>query len=91
MHITGTVTVQSVGTFLHHFKRSRAVPQKDVHSNGLASGDRIVVSDQEGRFVGLATGYLCEVNKMSLSCTLDRWKLMSYLKYFNQMVLKSSD
>lgn len=73
MHISGPV-VQSKGAFLHHFQRSCAVPQEGYHSNGLVSGDRIVVSDQEGHFVGLATGYLCEVNKMltSVSCTLDR-------------------
>lgn len=71
MRISGPV-VQSKGAFLHHFQRSCAVPLEG--GNGLVSGDRIVVSDQEGRFVGLATGYLCEVNKMltSVSCTLDR-------------------
>ncbi|XP_011607896.1 DNA replication ATP-dependent helicase/nuclease DNA2 [Takifugu rubripes] len=73
MHISGPV-VQSKGAFLHHFQRSCAVPQEGYHINGLVSGDHIVVSDQEGRFVGLATGFLCEVNKMftSVSCTLDR-------------------
>lgn len=70
--ISGPVTVRAEGAFLHRFQRSSSVPQRGFHSSGLASGDRIVVSDQEGRFVGLATGYLCEVNNTSVSCTLDR-------------------
>ncbi|XP_034080188.1 DNA replication ATP-dependent helicase/nuclease DNA2 isoform X1 [Gymnodraco acuticeps] len=72
VQLSGPVTVQSEGVFLHSFQRSSAVPQKSLVSSGLASGDRIVVSDQEGRLVGLATGYLCEVSRTSISCTLDR-------------------
>lgn len=72
MAISGPVMVQAEGAFLHRFQRSHSVPQNGLHSSGLASGDRIVVSDQEGRFVGLATGYLCEVNETSVGCTLDR-------------------
>ncbi|XP_037603168.1 DNA replication ATP-dependent helicase/nuclease DNA2 [Sebastes umbrosus] len=72
VQLSGPVTVQSEGVFLHRFQRSGTVPQKGLASSGLASGDRIVVSDQEGRLVGLATGYLCEVSKTSISCTLDR-------------------
>lgn len=70
--ISGPVAPQAEGAFLHRFQRSRSAPQKGFHGSGLASGDRIMVSDQEGRFVALATGYLCEVNKTSVSCTLDR-------------------
>ena len=70
--LSGSVTVQSEGVFLHRFQRSSAAPQKGLTNSGLASGDRIVVSDQEGRLVGLATGYLCEVSRTSISCTLDR-------------------
>ncbi|XP_070820257.1 DNA replication ATP-dependent helicase/nuclease DNA2 [Chaetodon trifascialis] len=72
VQLSGPVTVQSEGVFLHRFQRSSAVPQKDLANSGLASGDRIVVSDQEGRLVGLATGYLCEVSRTWISCTLDR-------------------
>ncbi|XP_070685993.1 DNA replication ATP-dependent helicase/nuclease DNA2 [Pempheris klunzingeri] len=72
MQLSGPVTVQSEGVFLHRFQRSSAVPQKGLANTGLASGDRVVVSDQEGRLVGLATGYLCEVSRTSISCTLDR-------------------
>ncbi|XP_053174097.1 DNA replication ATP-dependent helicase/nuclease DNA2 [Scomber japonicus] len=72
LRLNGPVIVQSEGVFLHCLQRSSVVPQKGMTSNGLAGGDRIVLSDQEGRFVGLATGYLCEVSKTSISCTLDR-------------------
>ncbi|XP_076012061.1 DNA replication ATP-dependent helicase/nuclease DNA2 [Genypterus blacodes] len=61
------VAAQSHGVFLHHFQRSATVPQQS-----LASGDRVVVSDQDGRLVGLATGYLCDVGRTTISCTLDR-------------------
>uniref|UniRef100_A0A8C2ZMK2 DNA replication ATP-dependent helicase/nuclease n=1 Tax=Cyclopterus lumpus TaxID=8103 RepID=A0A8C2ZMK2_CYCLU len=72
VQLSGPVTVQSDGVFLHRFQRSSMVPQEGLASSGLASGDRIVVSDQKGKLVGLATGYLCEVSKTSISCTLDR-------------------
>uniref|UniRef100_A0AAQ4R859 DNA replication ATP-dependent helicase/nuclease DNA2 n=1 Tax=Gasterosteus aculeatus aculeatus TaxID=481459 RepID=A0AAQ4R859_GASAC len=72
VQLSGPVAVRSEGVFLHRFQRSSAGPQEGLASSGLASGDRIVVSDQEGRLVGLATGYLCEVSRTSISCTLDR-------------------
>ncbi|XP_028459168.1 DNA replication ATP-dependent helicase/nuclease DNA2 isoform X2 [Perca flavescens] len=72
VQLSGPVTMQSEGVFLHRFQRRSVVPQKGLASSGLASGDRIVVSDQEGRLVGLATGYLSEVSMTSISCTLDR-------------------
>ncbi|KAK2854168.1 hypothetical protein Q5P01_006829 [Channa striata] len=55
----------------------------NVQLSGPVSGDRIVVSDQEGRLVGLATGYLCEVSRTSISCTLDR-----DLSKFGDMLLR---
>uniref|UniRef100_A0A671YL51 DNA replication ATP-dependent helicase/nuclease n=1 Tax=Sparus aurata TaxID=8175 RepID=A0A671YL51_SPAAU len=72
VQLSGPVMVQSEGVFLHRFQRNIAVPQKGLTTSGLASGDRVVVSDQEGLLVGLATGYLCEVSRTSISCTLDR-------------------
>uniref|UniRef100_UPI0037E76A1C DNA replication ATP-dependent helicase/nuclease DNA2 n=1 Tax=Semicossyphus pulcher TaxID=241346 RepID=UPI0037E76A1C len=72
VQLSGAVTVQSEGVYLHRFQRSSAVPQKGLTNSGLSGGDRIVVSDQEGRLVGLATGYLCDVSRTSVSCTLDR-------------------
>ncbi|XP_062417774.1 DNA replication ATP-dependent helicase/nuclease DNA2 [Pungitius pungitius] len=72
VQLSGPVAVRSEGVFLHRFQRSSVGPQGGLASSGLSSGDRIVVSDQEGRLVGLATGYLCEVSRTSISCTLDR-------------------
>ncbi|XP_071344217.1 DNA replication ATP-dependent helicase/nuclease DNA2 [Trachinotus anak] len=72
LQLCGPVTIQSEGVFLHRFQRSSMAPLQGLANSGLASRDRIVVSDQEGRFVGLATGYLCEVSRSSISCTLDR-------------------
>ncbi|KAF3686321.1 DNA replication ATP-dependent helicase/nuclease DNA2 [Channa argus] len=72
MQLSGPVTVQSEGVYLHRFQRSSVASQQVLGNNGLSSGDRIVVSDTESRLVGLATGYLCEVSKTSVSCTLDR-------------------
>uniref|UniRef100_UPI003AACC580 DNA replication ATP-dependent helicase/nuclease DNA2 n=1 Tax=Centroberyx gerrardi TaxID=166262 RepID=UPI003AACC580 len=71
LQLSGPVMIQSEGVFLHRLQRSGAALQQGVNI-GLTSGDRIVVSDQDGRLVGLATGYLCDVNRTSISCTLDR-------------------
>ncbi|XP_056268651.1 DNA replication ATP-dependent helicase/nuclease DNA2 isoform X2 [Pseudoliparis swirei] len=72
VQVSGPVTAQAGGVFLHRFQRSSAAPQDGLASSGLAVGDRVVVSDQTGRLVGLATGYLCEVSETSIGCTLDR-------------------
>lgn len=72
MQLISPVLEQSEGVFLHHFQRSSTMQQRGLDSGGWASGDRLVVSDQEGRLVGLATGYLFEVSRTSVSCTLDR-------------------
>ncbi|XP_047437501.1 DNA replication ATP-dependent helicase/nuclease DNA2 isoform X2 [Mugil cephalus] len=72
LQLSGPVIVQSEGVFLHRFKRSIVASQQGSNNGSLASGDRVVLGDQEGRFVGLATGYLCEVSRASISCTLDR-------------------
>ncbi|XP_053281949.1 DNA replication ATP-dependent helicase/nuclease DNA2 [Pleuronectes platessa] len=72
LQLSGPVTIKAEGVFLHRFQRSSGAPQQGSVSSGPASGDRIVVSDLEGRFVGLATGYMCEVSMSQVSCTLDR-------------------
>ncbi|KAM4597243.1 DNA replication ATP-dependent helicase/nuclease DNA2 [Fundulus diaphanus] len=72
VQLGGSVTALSDGVFLHRFLRRNAASQQDVAHWGLTSGDRIVVSDQEGRLIGLATGYLREVSGTWVSCTLDR-------------------
>lgn len=70
LQLSGPVATQFDGVYLHRFKRSRGSSQ--ASGVGLASGDRIVLSDQEGRFIGLAAGYVCEVSNTHVSCTLDR-------------------
>ncbi|XP_068172042.1 DNA replication ATP-dependent helicase/nuclease DNA2 [Antennarius striatus] len=72
LQLGGPVTAQSAGVFLHCFQRSGTVPPEGLDKSNLVSGDRVVVSDVTGRLVGLATGYLREVGKTSISCTLDR-------------------
>nr|XP_020445477.1 DNA replication ATP-dependent helicase/nuclease DNA2 isoform X2 [Monopterus albus] len=72
VQLRGPVTTQSEGVYLHHFQRSSVASQQGLATSSLVSGDRIVVSDQEGCLVGLATGYLCEVSRTSVSCTLNR-------------------
>uniref|UniRef100_A0A3B4GFA3 DNA replication ATP-dependent helicase/nuclease DNA2 n=1 Tax=Pundamilia nyererei TaxID=303518 RepID=A0A3B4GFA3_9CICH len=72
LQLSGPVMAQSEGVFLHRFHRSHVASQQGLTNSSLSSRDRIVVSDLEGRLVGLATGYLCEVSQTVISCTLDR-------------------
>lgn len=74
LQLSGPVTLQSEGVYLHHFQRVGEVPQKELDKSSFVRGDRVVVSDLEGRLVGLATGYLRGVSRTSISCTLDRWE-----------------
>ncbi|XP_061132946.1 DNA replication ATP-dependent helicase/nuclease DNA2 [Syngnathus typhle] len=70
LHLIGSASVQPSGVFLHHFQRGNETHESS--GCGLASGDRVVLSDQGGHFIAMATGYLCDVSKTSISCTLDR-------------------
>lgn len=72
LKLSSPVTLQSEGVFFHRFLRSDLDPSEGPTACGLTSGDRVAVSGQESGFIGLATGYLCEVNRSSVSCTLDR-------------------
>ncbi|RVE74639.1 hypothetical protein OJAV_G00024120 [Oryzias javanicus] len=72
LQLKDAVTAQAEDVFLHRFQRTGSAPSQSAANCGLTSGDRIVVSDQDGRLVGLATGYLCEVDKTSVSCRLSR-------------------
>ncbi|KAM9409213.1 DNA replication ATP-dependent helicase/nuclease DNA2 [Pholidichthys leucotaenia] len=72
LKLSGPVCIQTQGVFLHRFQRNTVASQQGLTNCGLASGDWIVVSDLEGRFVGLATGHLCDISKTNISCTLDR-------------------
>ncbi|XP_061735969.1 DNA replication ATP-dependent helicase/nuclease DNA2 [Nerophis ophidion] len=68
LQLSDHVIVQSEGVFLHRFQRAN----RSCNTSGLTTGDRVVLSDQGGRFVAVATGYLCDVSATSISCTLDR-------------------
>ncbi|XP_053720332.1 DNA replication ATP-dependent helicase/nuclease DNA2 [Synchiropus splendidus] len=70
LQLAGPVEVQSPGVYLHRLQRCSKAPV--LTSVGLASGDRIVLSDQGGRFVGMATGYLRDISSRAINCTLDR-------------------
>lgn len=72
VRLGGPVVSQSEGTFLHRFQRSGAPKGSDAVGVGLSSGERVVVSDQLGHIIALATGYVCEVSRTWVSCTLDR-------------------
>ncbi|XP_075697549.1 DNA replication ATP-dependent helicase/nuclease DNA2 isoform X2 [Rhinoderma darwinii] len=65
-----TGSVQSVcdGQYLHCFQRRSG----DIPATNLMTGDRVVVSGEEKKFLALSTGYIKEVNKNSISCLLDR-------------------
>ncbi|XP_037549479.1 DNA replication ATP-dependent helicase/nuclease DNA2 [Nematolebias whitei] len=72
LQLSSPVTLHSEGVLFHRFLRTSVAPSEGLTSCGLTSGDRIAVSGQESHYTGLATGYLCEVNRTSVSCTLDR-------------------
>ncbi|KAL2083251.1 hypothetical protein ACEWY4_021024 [Coilia grayii] len=65
---TGKVTALADDVHLHFFER-RGVVQA---LTGLIVGDRVVVSDQESKLIGMATGYVTEVSSAGVSCSLDR-------------------
>ncbi|XP_069609539.1 DNA replication ATP-dependent helicase/nuclease DNA2 [Ranitomeya imitator] len=62
--------VQSVcdGQHLHCFQRRSG----DIPATNLMTGDRVVVSGEEKKFLALSTGYIKEVNRNNISCILDR-------------------
>lgn len=58
----------SEGQYLHFFqRRNGAIP-----GINLFVGDRVVVSGEENGLLGLATGYITEVNVTKVSCLLGR-------------------
>ncbi|XP_073404246.1 DNA replication ATP-dependent helicase/nuclease DNA2 isoform X2 [Dendrobates tinctorius] len=62
--------VQSVcdGQHLHCFQRRSG----DIPATNLMTGDRVVVSGEEKKFLALSTGYIKEVNRNNVTCILDR-------------------
>ncbi|XP_063047000.1 DNA replication ATP-dependent helicase/nuclease DNA2 [Engraulis encrasicolus] len=67
---TGKVSLLASDVYLHAFERRGGGASQVL--TGLVVGDRVVVSGQESKLIGLATGYVTEVSGAGLSCTLDR-------------------
>lgn len=66
--LAGRVTVYSDGVFVHQFKRRR-----EEHTLiTLIVGDRVVISDQDSKFIGIATGYITEITNTGVTCYLDK-------------------
>ncbi|KAK1791837.1 hypothetical protein P4O66_013810 [Electrophorus voltai] len=66
--------------YSHRFQRG----QGDHAPVGLLVGDRVVVSDQDSRFIGLATGYVTAVTNTTVTCSLDK----NLSKYSLDMVFR---
>ncbi|XP_053357959.1 DNA replication ATP-dependent helicase/nuclease DNA2 [Clarias gariepinus] len=80
MVLTGSVTTLSEGVYIHRFKRK----QGDHTLITLIVGDRVVISDQDSRFIGIATGYITEITNTGVMCHLDK----NLSKNFADMVFR---
>uniref|UniRef100_A0A6Q2X5L2 DNA replication ATP-dependent helicase/nuclease DNA2 n=1 Tax=Esox lucius TaxID=8010 RepID=A0A6Q2X5L2_ESOLU len=69
LQLIGPVENQADGVFVHRFERC---PGRERGSTGLIVGDRIVVSDQDLRLIGVAAGYVLDTGVTGASCSLDR-------------------
>ncbi|XP_041123508.1 DNA replication ATP-dependent helicase/nuclease DNA2 [Polyodon spathula] len=65
---TGHVQAVSDTQYLHNFQSRSGV----ISESSLAVGDRIVVSDQQKKLIALSAGYITDVSRAMISCTLDR-------------------
>ncbi|XP_030628088.1 DNA replication ATP-dependent helicase/nuclease DNA2 [Chanos chanos] len=65
---TGMVSTLSEGVYSHSFERRG----QDRGVAGIITGDRIVVSDQDSKVIGIATGYVTGVTSSGVKCSLDR-------------------
>uniref|UniRef100_A0A8B9HZN5 DNA replication ATP-dependent helicase/nuclease DNA2 n=1 Tax=Astyanax mexicanus TaxID=7994 RepID=A0A8B9HZN5_ASTMX len=68
MVLRDNVTAISDGVYAHYFER-RPGEQTLI---SLAVGDRIAVSDQNCRFIGIATGYISGITSTGVTCSLDK-------------------
>ncbi|XP_028845004.1 DNA replication ATP-dependent helicase/nuclease DNA2 [Denticeps clupeoides] len=68
MKRTGEVAALADDVFLHHFKRQGGIQAL----TGLIVGDRVVVSGQDVRLIGVAAGYVTEMTSDAVTCSLDR-------------------
>ncbi|XP_034158646.2 DNA replication ATP-dependent helicase/nuclease DNA2 isoform X1 [Pangasianodon hypophthalmus] len=80
MVLAGKVSVLSDGVYVHHFKRR----QGEHAFITLIVGDRVVISDQDSRFIGIATGYITEITNTGVTCYLDK----NLSKYSSDMVFR---
>lgn len=69
MVLEGRVTALYDGVYVHHFKRR----QGELALITLIVGDRVVISDQDSRFIGLAAGYITEITNTGVTCCLDKY------------------
>ncbi|MGH0117381.1 UNVERIFIED_CONTAM: hypothetical protein FKN15_033476 [Acipenser sinensis] len=75
---TGRVQAVSDTQYLHHFQSRSSV----ISESSLAVGDRVVVSDQQKKLIALSAGYITDVSRARISCTLDRGKLRELIVEF---------
>ncbi|XP_058242748.1 DNA replication ATP-dependent helicase/nuclease DNA2 isoform X2 [Hemibagrus wyckioides] len=80
MVLAGGVTALSDGVYVHHFKRR----QEEHGLITLIVGDRVVISDQDARFIGIATGYITEITNTEVTCYLDK----NLSKNFSDMIFR---
>ncbi|KAI4886215.1 hypothetical protein NFI96_005228 [Prochilodus magdalenae] len=80
MVLADRVTTLSDGVYTHHFERRHS----EHILMGLIVGDRIVVSDQDSKFIGIATGYVTEMTSTRVTCSLDK----NLSKYSSNMVFR---
>ncbi|XP_018422579.1 PREDICTED: DNA replication ATP-dependent helicase/nuclease DNA2 [Nanorana parkeri] len=65
---TESVQPLAEGQYLHTFQRQSG----NIPATNLVSGDRVVVSGEEKKFLALSTGFIREVNENNITCILDR-------------------
>ncbi|XP_027030719.2 DNA replication ATP-dependent helicase/nuclease DNA2 isoform X1 [Tachysurus fulvidraco] len=80
MVFAGGVTALSDGAYMHHFKRR----QEEHGLITLIVGDRVVISDQNARFIGIASGYITEITNTEVTCCLDK----NLSKNYSDMVFR---
>ncbi|XP_044154587.1 DNA replication ATP-dependent helicase/nuclease DNA2 [Bufo gargarizans] len=68
LNCIGSVQSISDGQYLHCFQRRAG----DIPATNIMTGDRVVVSGEEMKFLALSTGYIKEVNRNNITCILDR-------------------
>ncbi|PIO30659.1 hypothetical protein AB205_0114900 [Aquarana catesbeiana] len=65
---TGSVQPLAEGQYLHTFHRQSG----NIPAINLATGDRVVVSGEDKKFLALSSGFIRDVNENNITCILDR-------------------